>query len=659
MITIAHNNQITREPFPPWLTPEYRIPQTIQINFTPSERRIYRKRKPIKPSAWTEKHRFVSDGPLAGGKWSGKLTPHLKDMMDAAFFPSVREIIHCKSVQSGGTTQLENCIGYAIDRRPGPALIVYPDQKTATDNCRDNLQPMIKSSPRLKTYLTGVHDDVATLRIKLDSMVIHMGWAGSAVSLGNKSVLYLVLDELDKFPARPNKNEPATIALVEKRNTAYLHDYKRWKNSTPTVESGAIWQALTKIAQVIFERWGKCPLCGKIQLIKFGGYDDNGQIVPGGIRWPQGAEHADIENNKLAWYECEHCQGHWDDRGRDKANQAGEWRAKDDGREIWKYLREERPAKIGFHNPAWISPFVPLSESAARFVKGQTDKEALKDWCNNYAAKPWKVVVGKEIRTSSIMDLKTDSPPNIVPSWALGLILTADVQGNGIWYELRAWDEEETSQLVRYGFIVKGLDYANNRGNGDFISLSKIADSPYYTASGEEYRVEIGLVDSGYRTDTVYDFCRSKGFMIPSKGQVKKATPYNTTKIDTMPGTGVLIEGGIQLVNVHTTYWKDRLADKLKINNTDPGAWALHSDTHEDYAIQYTSEMKDEEKGLWVQRGNQPNHLWDCGVLQLVAYRIRELQNNHWQRLARQKSQQNQKTADQTTTVAKSSYMQR
>ena len=158
--------------------------------------------------------------------------------------------------------------------------------------------------------------------------------------------------------------------------------------------------------------------------------------------------------------------------------------------------------------------------------------------------------------------------------------------------------------------------------DGDFAALEALLDTTFYTADRAGYVVRFGLVDSGYRTDTVYEFCRRVQKVAPSKGAAAKRTPISYTKIDTYPGTGRIIPGGVQLVNFDANFFKDALDLRLQVGRSDTGAWLLHRDTDEEYARQYTSEYHDEETGLWQQRGNQPNHLWDCGVLQLVALRI-------------------------------------
>ena len=243
-------------------------PVVLSAHLSEGERIVLRRKKPIRPSVWSERHRIVTMSSFPG-PWRNDLTPHLVGIMDAGAMPFVREIIICKPPQTGGSEAVNNFIGSRIDRDPGPALYVYPDRDTARDNSKDRILPMITSSPRLKQYLTGYDEDEASMRIKLKHMPIYMAWSGSASRLGNRPIKHLVLDEIDKYKRHMVKNETDAIRLAEKRVITYLYDHKIWKISTPTIESGPITKAMKNEAQVIFDYWVKCPECGEYQIMIF------------------------------------------------------------------------------------------------------------------------------------------------------------------------------------------------------------------------------------------------------------------------------------------------------------------------------------------------------------------------------------------------------
>lgn len=183
-----------------WLPLSLReIPGEIRhhIRISDPECKVWRKRKKIPVSKWCEQHRYLTMSNLPG-RWKNDVTPYLADIMDASFFPSVQTVILCKTPQVGGSEAVLNCLAYAVDRDPGPALCVYPDELTGKENCQDRIQPMIKSSPRLRSYMTGHEDDNGMLRINLQHMPIYIAWASSPARLANKPIRYVIFDEIDK-----------------------------------------------------------------------------------------------------------------------------------------------------------------------------------------------------------------------------------------------------------------------------------------------------------------------------------------------------------------------------------------------------------------------------------------------------------------------------
>jgi len=176
---------------------------------------------------------------------------------------------------------------------------------------------IIDALPTIRTkwvrrLLTGYADDEAALRVKLKTMLVYMGWGGSVTSLGNVSVRYLLIDELDKCPEFPSKKEARFEALVAERTTAYdrFGSLKIW-NSTPTASPSRIVAKLREM-DVVFDYHARCPDCGHIQLMEFKRIDFNG------IRDPQ-----EMLAGDHARYVCAACGSVWDDRKRDIAVRTG------------------------------------------------------------------------------------------------------------------------------------------------------------------------------------------------------------------------------------------------------------------------------------------------------------------------------------------------
>jgi len=597
--------------------------ESLSVEFSRAERAIMRRRRRIPVGEWARKHRVMTMGRFRGSRWQGDVTPYLDGIMDASFHPSVEEVYLCATPQTGKSESILNCLGYAIDRAPGPILATYPDELTAKENSQDRVLPMIKQSPRLASYLTGRDDDEAIYRINLAHVPLYFAWASSAARLANKPIRYAVGDEVDKYPETAGKKEAGPLDLLRARMATYRWGRKLWMISTPSIEEGPIWVALTREAEIVFDYWVVCPDCGKWLLMHFE------KLPKGGLAWPDNERDANrVETLDLARYECDQCGALWDDYMRDRAVHAGRWFSREgEGQQsvpLSESIRERQPRKIGFHLPSWLSPFVGLSEIAGAFLRSLGDKNKLKDFNNRYKAEPW-LHIEQARREDRILALRDDRPRMAVPGGGVVACLTAgvDTQDDGVWYEIRAWGWglERESWQIREGFIPK-----MNPGRDDDLDLLAVYlfESEYQDVDGKKHRVRFAVQDAmGHRASSVIDFARRhRGLIVPSRGAPGKPRQHIAqTNWEFYPGTKKPIPGGLKLITVDTHFFKNRLDSKLDVNPADPGAWRYHSETTEDWARQMCSEALD-EKDQWVQIGSRPNHGWDCSVLNLVAAEI-------------------------------------
>ncbi len=610
-------------------------PLEIRFRFNKGERKICRKKRRTLTSEWAAKNRRLDLKETSRpGKWKNEETPWLVGIMDALCFPSVREEYICKSPQFGGSEGINNFVGRCIDLDPGNVLLVYPDEKDVKKNIK-RIQSMIKNSPRLREYLTGKKDDESRYLINLSHMTIRAGWPRSTQSLASTHEKYIVLEEVDKDGYTIGSKEAGPLDLARKRATTHKGREKIIINSSPSIESGNIWQALLS-AQVIFEYVARCPHCLEHQVMRFKQ-----------IKWPAKEDIAPdrtqpeyiemIENDRLAWYECEHCRKPWDYYTRDRAVARGHWRAKQDdgnGLELTVYLKRKRPKKIAFHGPAWISKFVFLSETAAAFLRGQKEsglwnwKEKLRDWANGHCAEPW--LKHEQLRASDkILALRDDRPRGVVPGGGrvAELLAQVDTQDDGFWYEIRAWGWglDPFSWQVREGFV---------RTTKALVEVLFVRDGKgvyYEDPDGNKYHVHMAVIDAmGHRTKEGYKLCRRfPRRLIPLQGVDKLQSPYTWSTIDFYPpdekGRKEPIPGGLQLLRVNVTYYKDALASLLEVNKDDPGCWYMHEKTTEAWAQQMCVEFVN-DKNLWECPDGKANHAWDVSVYGLAVYDLSGVQ---------------------------------
>ncbi|MFZ7126400.1 MAG: terminase gpA endonuclease subunit [Desulfobacterales bacterium] len=603
---------------PRWLAPEDRgALRAWEFSWTRGEKKRLRKRAQIPVSEWCERHRVVVKSSVPG-LWRNRTTPYLAGIMDASYFRTVEGIVVCAAPQVGKSELVNNCIGYAIDRDPADVLYVYPDELTSREKSVDGIRPMIQTSRRLSSYTTGYQDDLGIFRMNLQHMTIYLAWAGSPSRLASKPIGKIVFDETDKYPVTSGKREAGPIDLGKKRLRTYKGRSKWWMTSSPSTEDGPIWQALETECDCVFDYWARCPECGGYQRMLFSEKDSSGGTVYW-IRVPDGERDGrKIEAQQLAWYQCRHCAARWNDAMRDQAVRGGQWRDRDLGRELFAVLEARKPRTIGFHLPAWVSPFVSFSTVMRAWFDAQGNFDKLKDFMNGYAAEPWRHYQ-KEREESRILMLRDDRPRGRVPGGGRVACLMAgvDTQDVGCWYRIRAfgWGGKELSREswgVRCGFVETEAD------------LERVLfEDKYFDAEGNEYVVAMAIRDAlGHRTSDVYDFCvKHRGRVFPSFGRDTMPQPFSWGNLEYYPGTKKPIPGGLKSITVNTKFFKDRLARFLEIHPGDPSAFHLEADFTEAEAAHYTAEYVN-EKGLWACPAHKPNHLWDCEVLAMVAHEV-------------------------------------
>jgi len=341
-----------------------------------------------------------------------------------------------------------------------------------------------------------------------------------------------------------------------------------------------------------------------------------------------------IEAEGLAWYECEHCHGRWNDTLRDQAVRAGEWRerltdkqisAGETAMELFDYLGTHRPRKIGFHIPSWISYFVSLSEVAAAFLKGQHSLEDFKNYKNKHEAAPWKQIV-VSADEGHILKARCDLPAQTVPQEARALMCGIDVQKYGFWFVVRAFAPDFTSWLIHYGFLgtwgdVEQLLFETEYPAAEGGKTMRIARACVDTGGGKKYQ-GMSMTEETYwwlRDNSAGRGARvwgTKGSSRALAGKLQLGKPLDKTP------SGKPLPGGLRIISVDTEKMKDAYHYHLNraIEGLPQGAY-LHAETGGDYADQILAEEKQiTERGIeeWVQI-RVDNHLFDCECLAMLC----------------------------------------
>jgi len=513
----------------------------------------------------------------------------VREVLESYSDPTVRQASLCFAAQTAKTMTELIALAYAIDQDPGPTMFVMPSQATARSLSEQRIQPMIDDSKLLARHKLADKHKYKIEEMSLDTMTIYMRWAGSATALASVAIKNLFMDEVDKWELASNKESDPINLAVERTKT--FHNHMIFASSTPTTEDGRIWILLN--SGDYREYHVPCPQCEQLFVLK----------------WEHVKFDADATEEEIrrgTFLECPACRGAIYDKDKRGMLQRGQWCPRNPGAD---------PQIRSYHLSELYAPWTKWGELAVKFVSASKkakvgEFEELQNFVNSSLAEPWKDIQEAVRRPEDIEVLgEQERPEGVVPAEGVRFLTCgADTQDHGFYYVVRAWGDEMESWMIRGGFV-ESLE-----------GLARVVwDAQYHDVHGRPYVVGYTLIDAmGHRTSEVYDFCRQYGQINPTKGEQRMGSPTKPTRIDYYPGTTKAIPGGVTLIRVNTTYYKDWLNNKLMIAAQDPGAFHLHAHPSSDYIRQMTAEYRD-EKGLWQCPSHRDNHFWDCEVLSLVA----------------------------------------
>lgn len=504
------------------------------------------------------------------------------------------EIVFCKCTQIGGSEAMLNMLGYVIQQDPSPSMVVYPTDKLAESISENRIEPMLLSSPALKSLYRDLQSK--KLEMQFDGMYLTLAGSNSPSSLASKAIKYLFLDEVDKYPGASSK-EADPISLARERTKTFANR-KIYITSTPTLRTGHVWRSLES-CDIEKHYFVPCPHCGEMIEMKFKH-----------LRWPKETEGLTVSDRAdQAVYVCQECGGIITDQHKDQMLRLGEWRP----------VRESNTSKkkVGFWINTLYSPFVRFSEVAKEFMDSKDDPEQLQNFMNSWLAEPWEDTT---LKTSADIVLKrqTEVPEFTIPDWARMITGGVDVQKSSLYWTIRAWGNFITSQNICHGQVRSWQD------------IESVMNIPYQKENGEQMVVTLCLIDSGFDADSTYDFCASNSdWALPVKGSSNPMMSHFRLSRINKPDSRAY---GMNLVLVDGDKYKDMIAARMRKEN-GRGAWMVFNGCDREYAEQVTAEHKVNVKpGMqrWVPRHSHvDNHYLDTEVYALAAADIMGVRSMH------------------------------
>lgn len=598
------------------------------------------------------------------GPWRTSRVPYAREIMDSlSSSDPCQNVVLIKGTQVAGTEIGNNWIGYIVDVAPGPAMMVMPTSGTGKRSSRTRLAKMIEATPTLREKISDRARDQAnsTTLKEFAGGAIAVAGANSAAELKSMPCRYVFMDELDEYPDDLDGQGPAD-ELAEKRTDTFVRK-KIYKASTPTVRGRSkieraylasdrrrYYVPCPHCRQEQVLRWGQvrwdtrrvrelhCTACGAIEEVA--AIAEAADVGPRADVCTSCGHAAAIESGMVeerdtgeledVHYECAHCAEPIAEHHKTWMLEAGRWIAESPG-----------PGKAkGYHLPALYSPLGWFSWREAVRKRIEADKdptgELLKVWTNTVLGETY----AEASEQPSDLELQRRAEPyklGTVPMGGLLLGAAMDVQENRLELKVKAYGRGEESWLVQYEVI-----FGDTETDAPWAAADEFLQLTFRHESGAPMRILAVAVDSGYRTQKVYDFCRRRAhrhvFAVKGVPRAGKAILGRPSAQD-VTHRGEVIKNGVQLWPVGVDTAKARIYGRLKITLPGPGCMHWPLGLPDEYFKALTAERlvtryhKGYARMSWEKDAGARNEALDLEVYAYAAALYAGVSRVNWDKL--------------------------
>jgi len=554
----------------------------------------------LTPAQWAAKHLIVPDGPYAGQLFNVELAPYLVEPLNCfADDDPTNKVVIRKSAQTGFTLLAIAAIGHSIDREPCRIMVVQPTESALGEFNKEKLSQTIDRSPVLRNRIapqTSRSSRGSTIHVKrYPGGSLSMAIATSTTHLRGKTVKKVVKDEASEYP-EDLEGQGSPHQMIAARYESFLAqgDWKEFSISTPIIKGACYIDAEFELGDQRY--WHvPCPNCSKEFVFTFGPQFQFSRTAPHGAHYIApccGKVIQAHEKNTLVR------MGRWIPM----ATETGRFRS--------------------YHFDSMSSPFVPWDIIAERFLDSKDDPIKQKAFDNLTLGRAHEIR-GDAPDHERLMALREDYERARIPPGALLLVAAADVQANAIYVEVVAYAADRQSWVI--DAIVLGGD-TDDPERGAFAKLAQVYDTKYPDAFGNMRNIDAFGVDSGFRSNVVYSWCRNRPATFALKGGDGWARPaISIPSLVDVDIAGRRIKQGASLWTVgvwslkaqlYAALRKVRVAEGAEVE--PPGCCHFGSWLEAHYFIQLTNEYLLDEKikgrlrRVWKERG--PNHFLDCRI---------------------------------------------
>jgi len=495
-------------------------------------------------SEWADAHRMLSQKSSAEpGRWRTSRTPYLKEIMNCLSPSSpIEEIVLMAAAQVGKTETGNNWVGYIIDRAPAPTLAVQPTVELAKRYSRQRIDAMVDETPRLRERVRPARerDSGNTMLAKeFAGGILIMTGANSAVGLRSVPARNLFMDEIDAYPQDVDgEGDPVSLARARTRTFSRR---KILLTSTPTIfGQSRVEAAFLESDQRRFHV--PCPHCGEFQTLKWGF-----------LKWDEG-------NPDSVWLECEFNKCRIDEFSKTEMLAGGRW--------VSENPEALNPRIAGFHINSLYSPLGWFSWADAVRLWNESSKnpDRLRVFVNTVLGETWKEK-GDAPDWRRLYERREPYKIGIVPEGVTYLTAGVDVQKDRLEMQVMGWGDRKESWSVAH-WVLPG-DTNDTGEGGPWAELGRRIWASLETHSGGEMPIRLTGVDSGFNTQTVYDFVRR---FPPNKVLALKGTDHLQQPIGTPTAVDVVANGkrirrGLKVWPMGSSILKTEIYGHLKMDN--------------------------------------------------------------------------------------------
>lgn len=547
-------------------------------------------RPPLTVSQWADAHRIVPAGlSPEPGPWRTSRAPYIREPMDAANDPAIKNVYIMASSQVSKSECLLNTAAYFSHYDPSPILIVQPTQEAARNFSKERVKKMFDSSPTLAGLMTDAVEDSTMFSYHIPGGLLAFAWARSATSLASRAIRVLLSDEIDKWPESTGADGDP-YAQARQRLTNF-YNAKNIAVSTPTIKGQSAIERLF-LSGDRCRYHVACGRCGAYQV-----------LVWSGVVYKNAAGEVDLSD---VWYRCAHCAGRIEESEKAAMLASGYWapseRAEDDP--------APEPKTRSFHISSLYSPWTSWASLASEWITAQRDKTLLQTFVNLKLGETWEEADAKI--TVEELEKNRERYEAEVPSDVLILTSGVDVQDNRLECEIVGWGIGKESWGVEYR-VFPGDTLTADPWN----RLDEFLQRKWSRADGSALGLWCICVDSGHRADEVYEFCRR--LVARNVFAVKGSNDASHPLVADKPTTSN--KAGINLYTVGSSTGKGVVHSRLKLPTPGPGYchWPHGKGYDDEYFKQLTAEKRVGK--AWVKMRDR-NEALDIRVYATAAMEI-------------------------------------